>query len=88
MGIYTVVFLGCSILLAGIIRGYSGFGFSMTAVVSLSLVMPPPEAVPMILLLEVAASLWLLPRVWRQIDWKSLSRHFAKKCSYSSCCLP
>jgi uncharacterized membrane protein YfcA len=45
----------------------------MIAVVSLSLVMPPAEIVPVILVLEVVASLWLLPRVWRQIHWRSLS---------------
>lgn len=73
MGIYTLIFSYCAILFAGIIRGYSGFGFSMIAVVSLSLVMPPAEIVPVILLLEVVASLWLLPRVWRQIHWRSLS---------------
>jgi uncharacterized membrane protein YfcA len=73
MGIYTLIFSGCAILTAGIIRGYSGFGFSMIAVVSLSLVMPPAEIVPVILVLEVVASLWLLPRVWRQIHWRSLS---------------
>lgn len=73
MGIYTLIFSCCVILSAGIIRGYSGFGFSMIAVVSLSLVMPPAEIVPVILVLEVVASLWLLPRVWRQIHWRSLS---------------
>lgn len=73
MGIYTLVFSGCVILFAGIIRGYSGFGFSMIAVVSLSLVIPPAEIVPVILVLEVLASLWLLPGVWRQIHWRSLS---------------
>lgn len=73
MGIYTLIFSCCVILSAGIIRGYSGFGFSMIAVVSLSLVMSPAEIVPVILVLEVVASLWLLPRVWRQIHWRSLS---------------
>ena len=73
MGINTLIFSGCAILSAGIIRGYSGFGFSMIAVVSLSLVMPPAEIVPVILVLEVVASLWLLPGVWRQIHWRSLS---------------
>ncbi len=61
------------ILLAGIVRGYSGFGFSMIAVISLSLVLPPARVVPVILLLEIVASVSLLPQVWRQIDWHSLS---------------
>ena len=73
MSIYTLIFLGCAILAAGIIRGYSGFGFSMVAVMSLSLVFPPVEIVPLILVLEIVASVSLLPRVWRQVDWRSLS---------------
>lgn len=52
MAIYTLIFSFCAILSAGIIRGYSGFGFSMIAVVSLSLVMPPAEIMIAMLDLE------------------------------------
>ncbi len=41
------------------------------------MMLPPVEVVPLILLLEVAASIWLLPGVWRQIHWPSLSWLFA-----------
>lgn len=64
---------GGVVLAAAIIRGYSGFGFSMITVVCLSQVLSPIEVVPLILLLEVMASLWLLPRVWRRIHWQSLT---------------
>jgi len=60
------------VLVAGWIRGYSGFGFSMVVVTALSLVLTPVEIVPVTLLLEILASFWLLPRIWRQIDWGSL----------------
>ncbi len=73
MSIPALIYSGLVILVAGIIRGYSGFGFSMIAVISLSLVMPPTEIVPVILVLEVIASMWLLPRICRQIHWKSIS---------------
>ena len=72
MGILPLAYLAIAILSAGIIRGYSGFGFSMIAMMSVTLLLPPSEVVPIILMLEVVASLWLLPRVWRQVDWKSL----------------
>jgi uncharacterized membrane protein YfcA len=72
-GIGAILFSCLAILLAGIVRGYSGFGFSMIAVLSLSLFLPPVEVVPSILILEVAASFWLLPRVWRDVDWPSLT---------------
>ncbi len=58
---------------AAVVRGYSGFGFSLLAIVSLSLLLPPTQFVPSIFMLEVAASLHLLPDVWRDIHWRALS---------------
>lgn len=60
------------VFIAGFIRGYSGFGFSMIVVTSLSLVFAPVQIVPVVLLLEVAASAWLIMRVWGQVDWRFL----------------
>jgi uncharacterized membrane protein YfcA len=57
---------------AAVVRGYSGFGFSLLAVTSLSLLLPPTEIVPSIFIMEVAASLHLLPSVWRDIHWRAL----------------
>jgi uncharacterized membrane protein YfcA len=61
-----------AILLAAIVRGFSGFGFSLLSITAISLVMPVSEIVPSIFLLEVAASLNLVPGIWREIDWRSL----------------
>jgi uncharacterized membrane protein YfcA len=66
------VFACIAIFLAAIVRGYSGFGFSLLAISALSLVYAPSEIVPSIFLLEVAASLHLLPGVWKDIHWRSL----------------
>ena len=60
------------IFLAAIVRGFSGFGFSLLAVTSLSLLLPAQEVVPSIFMLEVAASLHLLPGIWKDVHWKSL----------------
>lgn len=60
------------VFLAAIVRGYSGFGFSMLAVISLSLLLPPAQIVPTILMLEVAASLNLLPKIWKEVHWRSV----------------
>jgi uncharacterized membrane protein YfcA len=73
MDIFIIAFSALAVLVAGIIRGYSGFGFSMIATTSLTLVLPPVEVIPVVLLLEILASASLLPRVWKQIDWRSLS---------------
>ena len=61
------------VLAAGYVRGYGGFGFSMIAVLGLSWGFDPARIVPVILLLEVAASLMLIGKVWRQVDWKTLA---------------
>ncbi|MGD8446953.1 MAG: sulfite exporter TauE/SafE family protein [Desulfobacterales bacterium] len=61
-----------AVFIAGVIRGYSGFGFAMVAVTSISLVLPPARVVPLVLILEVMASISLVPQVWRDIDWYSL----------------
>ena len=54
------------------VKGYTGFGASMFWVTSLSLVVPPLEAVPMVLTFEVATSLHLLIHVWKDIAWRSM----------------
>lgn len=61
-----------AVLFAGFVRGFTGFGFAMIAMVTLSFVLSPVEIVPMILLWEITASIWLLPHVWRQVDWNSV----------------
>ena len=60
------------IFLAAIVRGYSGFGFSLLAITALSLIYPPAQIIPSIFMLEIAASIHLLPGLWRDIHWRSL----------------
>lgn len=57
---------------AALIRGYSGFGLSAIVVTSLTLVLPPAEVVPIGILLEIVASLGVLPQVWRQAAWRTM----------------
>lgn len=68
-----LIFASITVAAAGYVRGYGGFGFSMIAVAALSLVFPPSQIVPVILLLEVVASLFLLPGVWQSVNWPALS---------------
>lgn len=69
---HVLAFSAFVVLGAGIVRGYSGFGFSMIVVICLSMVLEPTEVVPVIFLLEVVASSWLIPKIWNEIDWQSL----------------
>src|SRR5262249_18309035 len=62
-----------AIFLAAIVRGFAGFGFSLLSITAISLFMPAKEIVPSIFMLEVAASLNLIPSIWRDIDWRGLA---------------
>lgn len=68
----TLFFAVLVVFLAAIVRGYSGFGFSLLTITALSLVYAPAEIVPSIFMLEIAASLHLLPSIWKDVHWRSL----------------
>jgi uncharacterized membrane protein YfcA len=61
------------VFLAAIVRGYSGFGLSLLAITALSLLMPPATIIPSMFMLEIAASMHLLPGIWKDIHWRSLA---------------
>lgn len=63
-------FAACSVFAAGVIRGATGFGFSMLALVLLTFVLPPAQVVPLLLIWEIFASAGHAPFVWRQCDWR------------------
>ncbi len=68
-----ILILSCLIVfLAAIVRGFSGFGFSLLTITALSLFFPPAEIIPSIFMLELAASANLLPSIWKDIHRKSL----------------
>ncbi len=58
---------------AGLIRGFSGFGATMTLAPSLSLAMPPPEAVAVALMMEIAGASQSFPRAAREADWREFA---------------
>jgi len=71
----TLVELGLCLLAVSagaFLKGYTGFGASMLWVTSLSLVLPPLQVVPMVLMFEVATSIYLFPGLWREVEWKSI----------------
>lgn len=64
----NIFLLATIVLLAGVVRGYAGFGLSAVVVTAGSLFLPPAELVPLAYLLEIAASLHMLPSVYRDVD--------------------
>lgn len=57
---------------AAVVRGYSGFGFSLLSITALSLFFEPRAIIPPIFILEVAASAHLMVNAWRDVHWQSL----------------
>ena len=61
------------VVIAAVIRGYAGFGFSAIVVAGLSLVTPTKETVPLVILMEVVASVQMFPKVWKDINWRMVA---------------
>lgn len=73
LDVAALMFCVLAVAAGAYLKGYTGFGASMLWVTSLSLVLPPLQVVPMVLMFEVVTSIYLLPRVWRQVRWKSIA---------------
>lgn len=59
-----------SILLAGILRAFTGFGFALIAVPVLGLIFAPQMAVPIVVGLEIVSGFALLPKARAETDWR------------------
>jgi uncharacterized membrane protein YfcA len=57
---------------ASLLRGFTGFGFAASAVPMLSLLLPPTQVVPLVLLLQTIVGLPDLRPAWPLCDWRSL----------------
>jgi uncharacterized membrane protein YfcA len=66
-GLLQTAILGVAVFIAGVVRGCIGFGFSALVVASTSLFLNPADLVPMVVLLEIVASLQMVIRVWRDV---------------------
>jgi uncharacterized membrane protein YfcA len=80
LSFHGLAFSVVAVLVGAFIKGYTGFGASMVWVTSLSLVLPPLQVVPMVLMFEVATSIGLLRHVWREVEWRSLWLLLAGTC--------
>ena len=57
------------VFVASIIRGFNGFGFSATCISGFSFILPAIQIVPIILILEVFISIFMIPYIRNKIDW-------------------
>lgn len=59
---------GAACLVAGVVRGFTGFGFALILVTAVSVVAPPAAIVPISIILDLFAGVRLLPHVHRDVD--------------------
>jgi len=60
-------------MLAGLVRGFSGFGSALVLSPSLAALYGPKVAVPVALVLELALAVPLVPRVRHLVDWRRIA---------------
>jgi uncharacterized membrane protein YfcA len=58
---------------AGLVRGFAGFGSAMIMIPALSVLYGPARAVPLAMLLEILLSLPFVPAVRHQVDWRRIA---------------
>lgn len=69
---WIFVFAAAVTSVCAVVRGYSGFGMGLMIVPLLSLVLPPQDAVIIVLIFGVTVALRQLPGLWTHIDWRGL----------------
>ena len=69
---YILILSVCAFV-AGVVRGFSGFGLSAVLVASAAFVISPKLIIPTAQTMEVIASIVLIPTVWKDVNWKWLT---------------
>ena len=68
--ISEVVILATICLIAGVVRGFSGFALSALVMASAALIIPPIQLIPICWWLEMTASLFMFHSVWQEANRK------------------
>jgi uncharacterized protein len=64
--VYALLLIGA--LAGGFVSGLAGFGTALMALGIWLYVLPPSEAVPLVLICSVVGQSWALPSLWRSFD--------------------
>ena len=66
----TLLIALLGVFAASVLRGFTGFG--LAAVPLLSLVLPPAQVVPFVVVLQVVVGTGGLRGAWKQCDWRAV----------------
>lgn len=69
-----LLWLGAVIMVAGLVRGFSGFGTALIFVPLASRILPPPDAILIVTITGFASAAALLPRAWRDGERPDVAR--------------
>ncbi len=69
----TLALLLLTVVVAGLVRGFTGFGAGLVLAPALSVLIGPARAIPVLVLLDAAAGLLLLPSAARLTPYRSRS---------------
>lgn len=69
---FDTVLVAATAFVAGLMRGFSGFGAALTIAPVLAVAVGPRAAIPAILLLMVVTSAQLAPRAFRDANWPTV----------------
>jgi uncharacterized protein len=70
LGLWAMVWMAVACLVAGFVRGYSGFGYSAMIVAASGLVTNPLNFVAVVVILETVMSVQAWERAGPDVDWK------------------
>lgn len=68
MSLETTFILACVVIIAGMIRGFTGFGFAAVAVVGMNLFLTPQQSIPVVLGLDILCCAPLIRQAIKQGD--------------------
>ena len=60
------------VMVASVLRGFTGFGFGLAAVPILSLALPPAQVVPLVVTLQVAIGIAGIRPAMKECDWRAV----------------
>jgi uncharacterized protein len=69
----TIVWLIASAMVAGLARGFSGFGAALIFTPLASVSVGPQKAAPLLLAIDAVASVGLIPDAWRRADRREIA---------------
>jgi hypothetical protein len=68
----TLLIAVVGVFAAAVLRGFTGFGFGIAAVPMLSLALPPTQAVPFVVVLQVLVGVAGFRGAWHECDWRAV----------------